>query len=142
MTRRSTLPGAAELFRSSAQPVEAQQVDAQARDARPATDRELRLASDPLTENRPSSGVRQTAAVRRPVADRQPSGRQRHDEKITVYVSPDELVDLEQARLNLRAEYGLAVDRGRIVREALAMILADLEANGDKSTLVQRLTGR
>ena len=140
MTRRSTLPGAAELFRSSAQPVEAQPVD-----VRPTT-RELRLASDQLTEattaNRSTSAVRQTAAVRRPVADRQPSGRQRHDEKITVYVSPDELVDLEQARLNLRAEYGLAVDRGRIVREALAMILADLEAHGDESTLVQRLTGR
>ena len=139
MTRRSTLPGAAELFRSSAEPVEAQPVD-----VRPTT-RELRLASDPLTDaatNRATSAVRQTAAVRRPVADRQPSGRQRHDEKITVYVSPDELVDLEQARLNLRAEYGLAVDRGRIVREALAMILADLEAHGDESTLVQRLTGR
>ena len=47
-----------------------------------------------------------------------PSGRERHDEKITVYLSPDELVDLEQARLALRQDHGLAVDRGRIVREA------------------------
>jgi hypothetical protein len=31
------------------------------------------------------------------------------------------------------------VDRGRLVREALAIVLADLEANGDDSVLVQRL---
>jgi hypothetical protein len=35
--------------------------------------------------------------------DRSPSGRERHDEKITVYLSPDELLDLDQARLQLRA---------------------------------------
>ncbi len=68
-----------------------------------------------------------------------PSGRERHDEKITVYCSPDELLDLESARLHLRAEHGLAVDRGRIVREALAVVIADLEAKGDSSILVRRL---
>ena len=71
--------------------------------------------------------------------DRRPSGRERHDEKITVYVSADELFDLEQARLVLRGEHGLAVDRGRIVREALAVVIADLEAEGEASTLVRRL---
>ncbi len=35
---------------------------------------------------------------------------------------------------------GLAVDRGRLVREALALVLADYEANGDDSALVRRLT--
>jgi hypothetical protein len=75
----------------------------------------------------------------RAVADRGPSGRERHEEKITVYCSPEELVDLESARLALRAEHGLAIDRGRIVREAIAVVLADLEAKGDASILVRRL---
>ena len=59
---------------------------------------------------------------------------------MTVYVTADELLDLEHARLSLRRHQGLAVDRGRLVREAIAMALADLEANGDDSVLVQRLT--
>jgi hypothetical protein len=52
------------------------------------------------------------------------------------------LVDLEHARLVLRAEHSLAVDRGRIVREALAVVLADLESKGEQSILVRRLRGR
>ncbi|MDV5144697.1 hypothetical protein R1T08_10755 [Streptomyces sp. SBC-4] len=74
--------------------------------------------------------------------NRRPSGRERHDEKITVYVSAEELMDLEHARLVLRGEHGLAVDRGRIVREAVAVVLADLESRGDASILVRRLRGR
>lgn len=68
------------------------------------------------------------------------SGRVRHEEKITVYVSAEELLALEQARLTLRARHGMAVDRGRIVREAIAAILADLEVCGDDSELVRRLS--
>ncbi|MCS0638304.1 hypothetical protein NX801_22145 [Streptomyces sp. LP05-1] len=75
-------------------------------------------------------------------AGRRPSGRERHDEKITVYVSAEELMDLEHARLVLRGEHGLAVDRGRIVREAVAVVLADLESRGEASILVRRLRGR
>jgi hypothetical protein len=75
-------------------------------------------------------------------AARRPSGRERHDEKITVYVSAEELMDLEHARLVLRGEHGLAVDRGRIVREAVAVVLADLEQRGEASILVRRLRGR
>jgi len=73
-------------------------------------------------------------------AGRRGSGRIRHEEKITVYVSADELLALEQARLTLRARYGMAVDRGRIVREAIAAILADLETTADDSELVRRLS--
>ncbi|MEY9967481.1 hypothetical protein ABIA33_005552 [Streptacidiphilus sp. MAP12-16] len=71
-----------------------------------------------------------------------PTGRERHEEKITVYVSAEELIDLEHARLVLRGEHGLAVDRGRIVREAVAVVLADLEQRGEASILVRRLRGR
>ena len=68
------------------------------------------------------------------------TGRVRHDEKITVYVSQEELLALEQARLTLRAKHGMAVDRGRIVREAIAAALADLETNGGESDVVRRLS--
>jgi hypothetical protein len=67
------------------------------------------------------------------------TGRERHDEKITVYVSPEELVGLEQARITLRAGHGLAVDRGRIVREAVNLVLADLSEHGEDSSLVRIL---
>lgn len=77
--------------------------------------------------------------VRKPKAAAQPSGRVRHDEKITVYFSTEELVALEQARLQIRADYGLNVDRGRLVREAVAMLVADLAAQHGASTIVQRL---
>jgi hypothetical protein len=71
---------------------------------------------------------------------RRGSGRIRHEEKITVYVSAEELLALEQARLTLRARYGMTVDRGRIVREAIAAMLADLEASTDNSELIRRLS--
>jgi hypothetical protein len=71
-------------------------------------------------------------------AQRQASGRERHAQKITVYLSGGELLDLERARLTLRA-FGITVDRGRIVREALAVLLADLDADGEKSLVAQRL---
>ena len=71
---------------------------------------------------------------------KKPSGRVRHDEKMTVYITSDELLDLEHARLGLRRSHGLAVDRGRVVREAIALVLADFEARGDESALVRRLT--
>ena len=70
---------------------------------------------------------------------RRTSGRVRHEEKMTVYVTAEELVHIESARLNLRSELGLAVDRGRLVREAIAIVLEDLEKNGSDSDLVRRI---
>jgi hypothetical protein len=75
-----------------------------------------------------------------PAGPPRPSGRVRHDEKMTVYVTSAELLHLEQSRLRLRAEHGLAVDRGRLVREALALVLAEFEVEGEDSSLVKRLT--
>ena len=74
-------------------------------------------------------------------ADRPASGREQHAHKITVYLSADELLDLEHARLILR-RFGFAADRGRLVREAIAVVLADLEARGDASVLARRIGGR
>jgi hypothetical protein len=73
-----------------------------------------------------------------PDAAPSPSGRVRHDQKMTVYVTSEELLALEAARLTLRRA-GVGVDRGRLVREALAMALADLDERGADSELVQRL---
>jgi hypothetical protein len=67
--------------------------------------------------------------------------RAKHDEKITVYISQDELLALETARLTLRGQHGVAADRGRIVREAISVLLADLGERGDDSVLVRRLRG-
>ena len=83
-------------------------------------------------------------AGRSPAADadadarREASGREQHSQKITVYLSSSELLDLERARLALRG-YGIAADRGRIVREALAVLLADFDTEGQDSVVAQRL---
>lgn len=69
----------------------------------------------------------------------QHTGRVRHDEKITVYVSSEELLALEHLRLHLRAELGVAVDRGRIVRAAIASALADVNEKSVDADVVQRL---
>lgn len=113
MARRVSMPAADDLFRPTAP----------AGEPAPAKPAPVRAVED---EPQPSG-------------PRRPSGRVRHDEKMTVYVTSDELLDIEHARLTLRREHGLAVDRGRLVREALALVLADLEARGADSALVQRL---
>ena len=183
MSRRTSLPGAAELFRSTRDGVDAPAPSAPSApsapalappasapappapsappkpSAPPATRTPPTLPADAATllaavavprVSEPVPAAQEVAlAVQRPSgrrkvdrdAERRPTGRERHDEKITVYVSAVELMDLERARLTLRGDHGLAVDRGRIVREALAVALADLEAQGDSSTLVRRLHG-
>ncbi|MSS45231.1 hypothetical protein FYJ43_04035 [Cutibacterium sp. WCA-380-WT-3A] len=62
----------------------------------------------------------------------------RHDEKITVYVSTEELIALETARLTMKSQ-GINADRGRIVRASVAMALADFEDNGEDSALARLL---
>jgi hypothetical protein len=70
--------------------------------------------------------------------ERAATGRERHDHKITVYLSASELLDLEHARLALR-RLGVVIDRGRLVRETIAVLLADLDARGKDSLLAHRL---
>jgi hypothetical protein len=68
------------------------------------------------------------------------SGRTKHNEKMTVYLTSDELLAIEQARLKLRGDLGRNVDRGRLVRAALAIALGDLETRGTDSEIAQRLS--
>jgi hypothetical protein len=133
MSRRVSLPGADELFRRTQAPVRP--------DAKPVEIPEVEAA--PAVPAAMEGGVRSTSITpkRRRGSSGRPTGRVRHEEKITVYVSPEELIDLENAKLALRAQHGLAVDRGRIVREALAVVVADLEQRGDDSIIVRRLRG-
>jgi hypothetical protein len=104
----------------------------------PAADDLFRRTAEPAAGSSPDPAVAEEGNA--DAAPKKPSGRVRHDEKMTVYVTSDELLDIEHARLGLRRSHGLAVDRGRLVREAIAMVLADFEANGDDSALVRRLT--
>ena len=142
MPRRVALPGADELFRSTGS---VQRPTDDEGDTLVAESGQLPLSGTATATEvieRPTVAAPPSVSASRPNGPRRPSGRQRHEEKITVYVSPSELVDLEHARLILRAEHSLAVDRGRIVREALAVVLADLESKGEQSILVRRLRGR
>lgn len=136
MTRRASLPGADELFKQNSPALSAvREVPTEA--PATATPPTSSTASSPKAKK----GVRSIPRRRVVSVDKSPSGRERHDEKITVYLSPDELFDLDQARLSLRGDLGLAVDRGRIVRESIAVIIADLEQKGDQSILARRLRG-
>jgi len=136
MTRRASLPGADELFRANTPALSAvRQVAEPIPSAAPAAT--VTQSTTPKTKK----GVRTISRRRVTAAEKSPSGRELHEEKITVYLSTDELFDLDQARLMLRGDLGLAVDRGRIVRESIAVIIADLEAKGDQSILARRLRG-
>jgi len=134
MSRRVKLPGADELFRPT------KQMPEQGEEPR-RTSQLITAESGPPTPSEPAAIV-PTAPAKQVSADataKAASGRVKHDEKITVYVTADELLDLEHTRLTLRRDHGLAVDRGRIVREALHLALAGVEAEGSDSALVRRL---
>jgi hypothetical protein len=94
----------------------------------------FRGAPEPVATLKPAIPTRGRPARR--------ADRAKHDEKITVYISADELLALESARLTLRGQHGVAADRGRIVREAISVLLADLGERGDESVLVRRLRGQ
>jgi hypothetical protein len=139
MSRRASLPGADELFRSTTPALSAVRDPLPNAGVSTPTTSAQNALSPQVREQK--KGVRTTSRRRVVNVDRSPSGRERHDEKITVYLSPEELFDLDQARLLLRGDLGLAADRGRIVRESIAVIIADLEAKGDASILARRLRG-
>ena len=135
------LPGADDLFRPTVVP------DQLAADAAADASADAAAKSEAEPEVSPEVSRRSNARSSTTGDDvpgdeglRKPSGRVRHDEKMTVYVTSDELLDIEQARLLLRRDQGLAVDRGRLVREALALALADYDERGPDSLIVARLT--
>lgn len=113
MSRRVNLPPADELFRKTAP-------DAMGPDT---------VGRNPAN---PAAGDDASAPAG-------PSGRVRHDEKMTVYLTSEELLAVEQARLKLRGELGRTIDRGRLVRTALDIVLAELDEHGSDSEIARRL---
>ena len=169
MTRRPVLPGASELFRRTDTEPAAPEVTELPNLSTTTSSPALRGGAGRRTEDDETGpgmpltlvpggasgpGGDDLAAFRSaaPAPTMQPSiptrgrpvrraDRTKHDEKITVYISADELMALESARLTLRGQHGVAADRGRIVREAIAVLLADLDQRGGDSVLVRRLKG-
>jgi len=163
MTRRASLPGVDELFRSQKEKPEEPQV-AEAPSLQIAKDPEPKAEPEPDPAGGTLEDVRIFDEVNRrpqpqeapapvpvpavaalpaddddPPAEGDGGRRPRHDEKVTFYCTASDLTRIERARLALRAEHKLASDRGRIVRAALAEILDDFESNGSSSALVRRL---
>ncbi len=121
MSRRASLPGADELFRRTSSTERARDVRKDA-DAGPqdAKSTKLQVAKEP----EPQAGAKKAP---------------KHDEKITFYCTGDDLMSLEQTRLQLRSQHGVAADRGRIVRAALAYVLEDFQARGEDAILLRHL---
>ncbi|SDH18617.1 hypothetical protein [Klenkia brasiliensis] len=160
MTRRPVLPGASELFfrrtdaAAAAEPAETAPVSQlptlAAAAASPSLRGNAKRAAEPVLPPQDAVPVTpfqlihgeardELAALRTLPTSGRGRTRVKHEEKITVYCSAEELLALETARLALRADHGVVADRGRIVREAIAVLLADLDAHGEASVLVQRL---
>ena len=126
MSPRASLPGAEELFRRTS-PEKVAPRKPSSVDRQDAKSTKLQVASEPQQD---PSEVAGTASRKAP----------RHEEKVTFYCTAEDLMAIEQTRLKLRAEHGVAADRGRIVRAALAYVLEDFEARADDSILLRRLT--
>ena len=123
MSRRASLPGAEELFRKTSD--------------RP---RETRPSSETSKQDAKSTKLQ----VATPVSEEAPETASKpkapkHEEKITFYCTPDDLMAIERTRLELRAAYGVSADRGRIVRAAVSFVLEDFGARGEDSVLLRKL---
>lgn len=61
-----------------------------------------------------------------------------YDQRATFYFSGQQLMDLEVMMLKLRTEYRMKIGKSEIVRAAFDALLADFNANGTESIVVQR----
>ena len=121
MSRRASLPGADELFRrTSPERAAESRKPAPAPKVAPKVDKSTKPQIASVTEV--------------------PRKAPKHDEKVTFYCTAEDLMALEKTRLSLRAEHGVAADRGRIVRAALSYVLEDFEARAEDSILLRRLS--
>ncbi|MDO5737467.1 MAG: hypothetical protein Q4P15_13450 [Propionibacteriaceae bacterium] len=128
MNKRVSLPGAAELFRTT----QSNPTVVQPRRTRPTDD-------VPQSPSTPDAKTQLESPDPQPTQPPLASGRVRHDQKITVYFSSEELFALEDATLDCKRTHGLRVDRGRLVRSAVALALADLAERGEDSDVVAAL---
>ena len=122
MSRRASLPGADELFRRTS----------------PEKAAETRKAPAPAPQ--PVAKVDKSTKPQIATVSEVPRKAPKHDEKITFYCTAEDLMELEKTRLSLRSQHGVAADRGKIVRAALAYVLEDFEARAEDSILLRRLS--
>ena len=126
MSRRASLPGAEELFRRTSTSDRPRETREEARENRQVDKSpKLQVASGPENPAETQSETKKAP---------------RHQEKVTFYCTSDDLMAIESTRLQLRAQHGVAADRGKIVRAALGYVLEDFEARGEDAILVRRLT--
>jgi hypothetical protein len=126
VSRRASLPGADELFRRTSSERSREVREDPAESKQVAKSPKLQVATDAGPADSPA----QSTAKKTP----------KHDEKVTFYCTGADLMALETARLRLRADYGVAADRGRIVRAALSYVLEDFEARSEDSVLLRKLS--
>jgi hypothetical protein len=126
VSRRASLPGAEELFRRTSTSDRTRESREEARESRQ-VDKSPKLQVASPAENATEQS-------------QEPKKAPRHQEKVTFYCTSEDLMALESTRLQLRAQFGVAADRGKIVRAALAYVLEDFEARGEDAILVRRLT--
>jgi len=125
VSRRASLPGAEELFRRTSTSDRTRESREESRESRQVDKSpKLQVASEAET------------APQQPEAKKAP----RHQEKVTFYCTSEDLMALESTRLQLRGQYGVSADRGKIVRAALGYVLEDFEARGEDAILVRRLS--
>lgn len=137
MTKRASLPGADELFKSTTKTADPGEEMAERSVADLSTKRQVEAISAPTITATPIP-----ASIRAPLnsaTSTEPEGRPRHEEKVTFYCTVEDIIRLDRAKLTLRADHRIAADRGRIVRQALTEILEDFEARGASSALVKAL---
>ena len=120
MSPRASLPGADELFRR--------------------TTPEKSASRKPAPAPEPVAKVDKSTKPQIASVTHVPTKAPKHDEKITFYCTAEDLMALEKARLALRSQHGVASDRGKIVRAAVAYVLEDFEARAEDSILLRRLS--
>jgi hypothetical protein len=122
VSRRASLPGAEELFRKTS------------------GSRETRPSAETSKQDAKSTKLQvATAPAEAAPAPATKTKAPKHEEKITFYCTPDDVMTIERTRLELRASYGLSADRGKIVRAALDYVLEDFSARGEDSVLLRKL---
>lgn len=156
MGRRVSLPGAAELFRSTAEPrssrpSEAASTAAAVRVTAALPAQEPGDASGPLPAQGAPTGpavpvgadapeVAASAGLDVP-ADAGFAGGALH-ELLSVRLPSELVLDLERARRLLAREHGLPLGRSELLAAAVAVALADFDAHGARSALVARAEQR
>ena len=126
MSKRASLPRADELFRRTSEP------SPPVEEAERETSLEVKSISRQIDKFTDVPDLLPGRAETAPV-------RPRHEEKITFYCTAQELDEIESVRLRLRREQRLGVDRGRIIRAAVAEALEDYVARGEDSALARRI---